>query len=188
MKSKKVIAVVGMAGSGKSEVVKYLQKKFDWPKVYFGAPTFERMKKDGLELNYKNERITREKIREELGSGAYAILSTPKINKALKESDVVILESLYSWDEYKIIKKRFKDNFKVIAVFASPETRFKRLTKRKKERPIKNLKEFEERDFTEIEKTYKGGPIARADYMIVNEGSLNNLLKNLNYITKHIFS
>jgi len=186
MKNKKVIAVVGMAGSGKSEVVKYLQKKYNWPKVYFGAPTFERMEKDGLDLNYKNERITREKIRKELGPGAYAILSAPKINQALKASDIVIIESLYSWDEYKIIRKRFKENFQTIAVFASPEVRFKRLTKRKKERPIKNLKEFEERDFTEIEKTYKGGPIARADYMIINEKDLKTFHKNIDSVIKNI--
>ena len=174
------------AGSGKTEVVKYLQKKFGWPKVYFGAPTFDRMEKEGLKLNYENERITREKIRKELGAGAYAILATPKINKALKESDVVIIESLYSWDEYKIIRKRFKDNFKTIAVFASPDVRFKRLIKRKKERPIKDLKEFETRDFTEIEKTYKGGPIARADYMIINESSLKIFHKNIDGIIKQL--
>ena len=185
IKNKKVIAVVGMAGSGKSEVVKYLQKKLGWPKVYFGAATFERMEKDDLALNYKNERTTREKIRKELGAGAYAILATPKINKALKESNVVIIESMYSWDEYKIIRKRFKDNFKTIAVFASPEVRFRRLTKRKKERPIKNKKEFETRDFTEIEKTYKGGPIARADYMIINESDLKTLHRAVDQIIKN---
>ena len=184
--AKKIIAVVGMAGSGKSEAVKYLQKKYGWPKVYFGSATFDRLKKEGLETNYENERIIREKIRQELGPGAYAILASPKINKALKESNVVIVESLYSWDEYKILKKKFKNNFKTIAVFASPEIRFKRLKARKKERPMKDRKEFEKRDFTEIENIAKGGPIARADFMIINESDLKNLEKQVDYIIKKL--
>ncbi len=172
MENKKIIAVVGMAGSGKTETIRYLQKKLNWPKIYLGEATFDRIKKEGLEVNYKNEKIIREKIRKELGMGAYAILALPKIKRILKESDVILLESLYSWDEYKIIKKKYKDNFKVIAVHASPKIRFKRLTKRIKERPIKSEKEFIERDYSEIEGADKGGPIARADFMIINEGTL----------------
>jgi len=180
--NKNIIAVVGMCGAGKTEVVNFLMNKFKAPKVYFGDCTFDRMKKDGLELNYENEKITREKIRKELGMGAYAILSIPKIKNLLKTNDTVIAESLYSWDEYKMIKKEFGDNFKVIAVVASPKIRFTRLSQRNNERPIKNIDEFVKRDYTEIEGTDKGGPIARADYTIVNEGDLKNLHNQLNTI------
>lgn len=175
-----------MAGSGKSEVIKYIQAKKNWPKVYFGEATFDRMKKEGLELNYKNERIIREKIRQELGMGAYAKLALPKINKQLKESNTCLLESLYSWDEYKVIKKKFQEYFQVIAVYASPTTRLKRLLKRKKERPMKNKKEFQERDWTEIEGTDKGGPIAIADFTITNESSISEFHKQVDNILSKI--
>jgi len=184
--AKKIIAVIGMCGAGKSEVVNYLQKKLKCPKIYFGDATFERMKKEGLELNYENERAIREKIRSELGMGAYAKLALPKIKKALKNNETVLAESLYSWDEYKIMKQKFSDSFKVIAVYASPDIRFQRLKERKKERPIKNYNEFKTRDYSEIEGTDKGGPIAIADYMIINEGSLYNLRKNIISIIKKI--
>lgn len=180
--NKRCIAVVGMCGAGKTEIVNFLMKKFNAPKVYFGDFTFERMKEDGLELNYENERETREKIRAELGMGGYAILAKPKIKKLLETNDVVIAESLYSWDEYKILKKEFGDKFKVIAIYASPDTRFKRLNNRNNERPIKDIETFIKRDYTEIEGTDKGGPIARADYTIVNETSLDDLYKQLNNI------
>ena len=182
MLNKKIIAVIGMCGAGKSEVVNYLQKKLKCPKIYFGDATFDRIKKDGLELNYENERAVREKIRSELGMGAYAKLALPKIKEALKNNEIVLVESLYSWDEYKIMKQKFSDSFKVIAVYAPPDVRFRRLKKRKKERPIKNYKEFKIRDYSEIEGTDKGGPIAIADYMIINEGSIKNLHKNINDI------
>jgi len=84
--AKKIIAIIGMAGSGKSEVVNYLQKKYGWPKVYIGQATFDRLKKEGLARNYKNEQIVREKTRRELGMGAYALLALPGVAKILKSS------------------------------------------------------------------------------------------------------
>lgn len=179
---KNIIAVTGMCGSGKTEVVSYLHKKLNWPKIYLGEATFERMEKDGLVLNYANERLTREKIRAELGMGAYAILTLPKVKNLLKNNDNIILESLYSWAEYKIFQKKYPEYFKVITAFASPAIRFERMMKRKNERPMKNKKEFLVRDFSEIEGTDKGGPIARADYTIINESSLKNLHKQINKI------
>jgi dephospho-CoA kinase len=182
MKNKLILAVVGMCGSGKSEIVKYLAKKFNWPVVYFGGFTFEWIKEHHLPLNYANEKKAREQIRQKGGMGAYAKLSLPKITALLKKNKGVIVESLYSWSEYKILKEKYGDNFKVIAAHASPAVRFKRLTARKKERPMRNYKEFKTRDYSEIENIEKGGPIAMADFMILNEGSLKDLRKKLDGI------
>ncbi len=179
-KEKKIIALVGMAGSGKTEAIKYLQKTFSWPKIYLGKYTFERIKKDGLETNYQNEKLIREKIRSELGMGAYAKLALPELKELLKDNDTVLIESLYSWKEYKILKKEFGHTFRVMAVHASPKIRFERLTKRIKERPMSSHEEFVERDYSEIENTDKGGPIARADYHIINEGGIDEMKKNIN--------
>ena len=167
---KRIFALVGMAGAGKSLVTSYLQEKHSFPKVYFGEITFDKLKEAGLEPTEENQKIMREKIRSELGMGAYALLSLPKIKKALEENSVVLLESLYSWDEYKTIKKEFGDIFKVIAVCAVRETRFSRI-KIRKERALKSWQDFDRRDQTEIEGTDKGGPIAIADYFVFNEGS-----------------
>ncbi len=179
--NKKIYAVVGMAGSGKSEAIKYLQTKFGWPKVYLGEATFRRLEKEGLELNYENERLIREKIRAELGMGAYALLALDKIKKLLAKHQIVLIESMYSWAEYKIFKKEFGQNFYVIAVYASSQTRFQRLRHRP-QRPINNWQEFVKRDWTEIEGTDKGGPIAIADYTLINESSLADLYKQIDNI------
>lgn len=172
--NKKVIAVVGMAGAGKSEVTNYLLEKLDCPKYYFGDVTFNRMKEDGLDLNYENEKITREKIRAEHGMGAYALLSLRVIKNLVENNDVIVLESMYSWDEYKIIKEEFGDNFLVVATHASPKVRLSRL-KNREHRPIETSGELYQRDKTELEGTDKGGPIAMADFMIINEGTLEEL-------------
>lgn len=163
-----------MAGAGKSEVTNYLLEKFGCPKVYFGEVTFERMKEEGLELNYENERIIREKIRAEHGMGAYAKFSLPKIEKHLETENVVVIESLYSWDEYKIIKENFGEKFFVVAVFTPSDIRLERLSRRD-HRPITTKEVLTERDITEIEGTDKGGPIAVADTTLINKGTLEKL-------------
>ncbi|MDD4902702.1 MAG: AAA family ATPase [Patescibacteria group bacterium] len=183
MKNKLILSVVGMAGSGKSEVVKYLVKKLNWPVVYLGAITFEWMKKRKIPVNYANEKKAREQIRRENGGmGAYAKLSLPKITALLKKNQGVIVESLYSWSEYKIFKEKFGDKFKVVAAIASPAIRFKRLKARKNERPMKNFAEFKTRDYSEIENIEKGGPIAMADYPVINESSLKDLQKKIDAV------
>jgi dephospho-CoA kinase len=177
--SKIILAIVGLPGAGKTEAIEYLMKKTGWPKVYFGDVTFDEMKKIGLEVNEANEKKTRERIRSELGMGCYAILSIPKIKEFLKNSNVFV-ESLYSWEEYLEMKKEFGDDFKVLAVFASPETRIGRMTNRLI-RPL-NREDVISRDYSQIANLHQAGPIARADFMIVNEGSKDDFYKQIDKV------
>ena len=183
MKNKIILAVVGLAGSGKTEAIEYLIEKLKWPRIYFGDVTFEEMKKEGLEINEANERKTREAIREKLGIGAYAILNLPKIKESYEENSVLI-ESLYSWEEYIELKKEFGDKFKVLAIYTSPETRISRMM----DRPIRPLtkEELISRDYAQIENLHQAGPIARADWTIINEGSKGELYKWLDGIIEKI--
>ena len=162
---------MGMAGSGKTEVAKAFEQH-GFTRVRFGDVTDEEVKKRGLALNEDNERRIRELLRKEHGMAAYAKLNLPRIDAALKNSNVVV-DGLYSWEEYTFLKDRYGENFSVIAVWVSPETRYHRLGSRT-ERPLTHA-EAASRDRTEIENTNKGGPIAMADYTIINESSLSAL-------------
>jgi dephospho-CoA kinase len=160
-----------MAGSGKSEVARVFEGN-GFKKVRFGDITDEEIKKRGLQLNEENERHVRQQLREAHGMAAYAKLNLPKIDVWLKSSNVVV-DGLYSWEEYTLLKGRYGDNFHVVAVWASPRTRYKRLTKRLV-RPL-TVEEAAGRDIAELENTNKGGPIAMADFTIINETSLEGL-------------
>ena len=162
-----------MAGSGKTEVCNYLNKK-GYPKIYFGDITFEQLAKRNLAVSEKNEWKVREELRKKYGMAAYAVLNLPKIKKSNKQK-VVLLESLYSWEEYEVIKKEFGDKFKVLAVHAAPETRYARLKKRPK-RPL-TKKEAQGRDKAQVENSHIAGPISMADYVIINEGNKKSLFK-----------
>jgi dephospho-CoA kinase len=171
----KIIAVVGMCGSGKSEAVKFFVES-GYKRVYFGEVVMNEMKRLGLEVNEANERATRENLRKEFGMGAMAVKSLPIIEEFMKQSNVVI-ESLYSWEEFKILKDKFGEAFQLITIYTTKELRYERLLKRPF-RPLTN-EESKSRDISEIEKLDKGGPIAYTDYLILNDGSLNAMNEEL---------
>jgi dephospho-CoA kinase len=167
----KVVAIVGMAGSGKSEVARIFEHH-GFAKVRFGDITDREISQRGLELSEENERYIRQQLRQEHGMSAYAKLSLSRINHLLKSANVVV-DGLYSWEEYTLLKDRYGDQFTVVAVWASPQTRYSRLAKRLV-RPL-TAEEAVSRDIAEIEDTNKGGPIAIADFIIINESSLEAL-------------
>jgi len=167
----KVVSIVGMAGAGKSEVAGLFEEN-GFIRIRFGDITDEEVKKRGLELNEESERQVRELLRKEYGMAAYAKMNLSRINLARKQSDVVI-DGLYSWEEYTFLKTYCGENFYVVAVWASPGTRYTRLTDRSN-RSL-TLEEAANRDRAEVENINKGGPIAMADFTIINESSLEEL-------------
>lgn len=173
-----VISVVGMAGAGKSEVAKIFEEN-GYIKIRFGDVTDEEISKRGLVQNEKNECFIREDLREKHGMDIYARRNLPKIDSALKQVDVVV-DGLYSWEEYIFLKDYFKENLHMVAVYASPGTRHRRLTTRAN-RPL-TLEEAIGRDREEIEDINKGGPIAMADFTVINESSLENLRNEVNKV------
>ena len=167
----KVVSIVGMTGAGKSEVARVLEVS-GFTRIRFGDVTDEEIEKRGLELNEESERYVREVLRKQHGMSAYARLNLPRIDSALKHSDVVI-DGLYSWEEYTFLKGYYGEDFYVIAVWASPRTRYARLSTRLNR--CLTLEEAASRDRAEIENINKGGPIAMSDFTIINESSLENL-------------
>ena len=178
----KVVSIVGMAGAGKSEVAGLFEEN-GFIRIRFGDVTDEELRKMGLELNEENERYIRELLRREQGMDAYARLNQSRIDSALERSDVVI-DGLYSWEEYTSLKAYYGKGFSVVAVWASPETRYARLAGRLDRRLT--LEEAASRDRAEIENTNKGGPIAMADFTIINEASLDDLKKKTERILSRI--
>ena len=179
----KVIAIVGMCGSGKSVATDILEKEFNYKKVYFGGVTMDKLKEANLEVTPENEKKMREGLRKELGMGAFAKILLPKIKELASDSDVV-LDGLYSWDEYKILKEVLGNKLIMIAIVADKHIRYQRLL----EREFRGLSNEQavSRDIAEIENSAKGGPISYADYYILNNSTIEeyrcrllNIINNL---------
>ncbi len=170
-KISQIIAIVGMAGAGKSSACEFLKKK-GFAVLRFGDQTDIGLKELGLPLTEDNERKYREDLRKRYGMEAYAVKIEPRIKNTLKENKKIALDGLYSWEEYLFLKKKFPKLI-LLCIYARPEVRYKRLFKRK----IRSLnpKKAIERDIAELVNLHKGGPIAIADYLIQNNSSVKKL-------------
>lgn len=169
----KIIALVGMTGAGKSLIADFLVEQ-GWGFVRFGQITMDIVKEKGLEPSEENEKVIRENVRAEHGMGAFATLNLPKFDKILQEKNLVA-DGLYSWSEYKILKDYYGDRLTVVAIYAPPQLRYQRLVNRSLSQTDKDLRyrpatleSAQSRDYAEIENIEKGGPIAMADYTILN--------------------
>lgn len=172
----RIIAIVGMPGSGKSVVASYF-KNNGFPIIRFGEIIIREVEKRGLPITPQNEQIVREEIREKYGMSVCAELSLPLIQSKLLSHELLVIDGLYSFSEYKILKKEFYDELLVLAIFTPKALRYKRLTLRQ-ERPL-TIVEAQRRDYVEIEKIEKGGPIALADVTIINDCSQCQLYSKL---------
>lgn len=187
----KLVCITGLTGSGKSIASDYfVEKGFQF--LRFGQIVLDEVKKRNLEPIEVNERPIREEFRKKHGMAAIAILNLPKFKELLKKGDT-LGDGLYSFEEYKILKKEFGENFVTIAVYASPQLRYDRLTIRKLVSNDKNLRNrpatreaAESRDFAEIENLNKGGTIAMADYTIINTKDIKYFNSQLDEIYEKI--
>ena len=178
----KIIAIVGMCGSGKSVASDYLES-IGYKKVYFGGVTMEKLRESNLEVNPENEKYMREKLRNDYGMAAYAIILLPRIEEYAKDNDVV-LDGLYSWDEYVVLKEKLGDKLTMIAIIADRKLRYDRLAIREV-RPLTH-EEALNRDIAEIENLAKGGPIVIADYYVLNNFTKEDYIERLKEIINRI--
>ncbi|MDP3899990.1 MAG: AAA family ATPase [bacterium] len=179
---KLIIAIIGLPGSGKTVAIEYLMEKLHCPKIYFGDATFDELKKRRMEINETNERQIREELRAQHGMAAFATVNLPKIETALETNDVVLIESLYSWEEYLKLKEKFGEQLNLITIYSSPKTRYARLVNRPI-RPLTN-EDARSRDHSQIENLHQAGPIAISDFTVINEGGVDDLHSALDAILK----
>jgi len=188
MGENKLICICGMCGSGKSVVAdEFTVAGFCF--VRFGQLTLDIAKERGVSGEAAEKEI-REALRAEHGSAAFAKLNIPKFDAALEKGNV-IGDGLYSWSEYKVLKARYGENMKIIAVWAPPELRYERISNRHSDKNDTTLRnrnfskeEAKNRDYAEIENIEKGGPIAMADYLLKNTGTKEELIQNAKNIIK----
>ena len=178
---KKLIAIVGMSGSGKSVATTYLADQ-GYKKIYFGGVIYDKMKEAGIPITPDSQKEFRENLRKEHGMSVVAKILLPKIDDAYSKGNNV-LDGLYSWDEYLILKDKFKD-LKLICICTDKKIRYNRVESRP-DRPFDH-EDIIKRDIAEIENSAKGGPIAFADYYILNNGDLNSFYKRLEEILESI--
>ena len=186
MENVKIVALVGMSGSGKSVAVDYLTEK-GYPKIYFGGMIYKEMEKRGIERSEDGE--AEKKFREEIRRTEGADWVVRQVIAEARDliaagQKRIVLDGVYSWTEYRTLQHEFPGKMNFIAIVVDKNLRYKRVAARPGRAFDENA--IRERDRSEIENLEKGGPIAAADYYILNNGSIEDLQQELKRILKEI--
>jgi len=181
MDDKIVICLAGMPGSGKSIIVK-VAKECGYNVVVMGDMIREEAERRRLEPNPENLGKIMLELRQKEGPAVIAKRCMPKIKQAIR--DRVIIDGIRSLDEIEEFKRHFP-KFSLIAVHSSPETRFRRLYRRRRSDDPENWGVFRERDMRELS-VGLGNVIAMAEYIIVNEEELEALKEKIREILRRV--
>lgn len=170
----RIVAVIGLAGSGKSTAVRIISERLDnAPVVYFGGVVIDELRARGLPLDESNERQVRESLRAAQGMGAIALAAAPRIREAASASQFILLDGLYSSAEVEALDEAFPGALVTVAIHASRAVREERMGKRLV-RPL-TPQELLSRDRSEIRLLDKAEPIAMADIHVINNGTEEDL-------------
>lgn len=180
----KILAFVGLTGSGKSTAVQHFTDK-GFPKVYFGGIIYQAMAEAGIEKGEDNESHFRTEIREKEGVD-FVVKRIIKQIHDLAESGQhrIIADGIYTWDEYKAIKHEFPGETTVVAITAPKHLRYSWLEDREDRPQTPQISAA--RDQHEIENLQKGGPIAAADFFVANNENVEHFYKQLDDIAQHV--
>ena len=178
---KLVVGLAGMPGAGKSVVVNVAVKK-GYGVVVMGDIVREEAAKRRLEPTPENLGKIMLELREKEGNNVIAKRCVSKIRNAKEQK--VIVDGVRSLSEVEEFKKHFP-KFTLIAVHASPETRFKRLYHRQRSDDPKNFEVFHERDMRELS-VGLGKAIAMAEHIIINEEKLETVKEKIREVLEKV--
>ncbi|AEH24609.1 AAA family ATPase [Pyrococcus yayanosii] len=168
-----IILLTGMPGSGKGEIARAF-KRAGVPVVSMGDTVREEADKRGIPKTPEGLKALSIELRKEMGEDAIARLAIPKVRKLLEKRSVVVVEGIRSPAEVEAFRRAFpREKVLIVAVHSPPHQRFERLRRRKRSDDPRTWEEFVDRDKKELGFGI-GEVIALADYMIVNDGHLED--------------
>ncbi len=189
-----IVAITGPICAGKGKVAEMFRDD-GFTHHSFSAELRQVARERGIEVNRENLSELGRDLRKE--SPGKSILGTRLLEKVKKEAEKGknkwVLEGLRDIDEIDLFRKHEMESkkmrFILVAVDAPQKLRFERLKKRRRHGDLETFEEFKEVD----DRENKGGHgqevnacMKRADYMIQNDGTLEQLREKVEGIVKEI--
>ena len=168
-----VLGIAGLHGSGKTEVAKALGK-FDVPNVRMGDVVLEELKRRGKEINEASVASVADELRRREGLGAIAKRCIPLIRARGEGKRAVVVDGIRGIAEVEEFRRAFGDGFHLIAVWVNERIRYGRIKSRRRVDDARSLETFRGKDQRELGWGL-GEAFALADFMILNEGTLEEL-------------
>jgi len=173
-----IIGLAGMPGSGKGVFVETAKKRgFDV--VRMGDVVWDFVRKEGLKINDENVGKTADLERKKFGYGIWAERTLPFI-----KNKKTVIDGIRSVEEIKVFRRCFQE-FTVVGIHSSPETRYRRIMKRERIDDTFSKKSFDERDRRELEWGI-GKVIALADVVIVNERGIDDFVRKVERVLEKV--
>ncbi len=164
----RILVTTGMPGAGKEEFLQICLAR-GAKVVRMGDIVRDKAKELGLDSSDKSIGTLANEERKRYGMDIWAKRTIPYVG-----GDLVVIDGTRGPDEISAFKHAFGEDLKVVAMHSSPSTRFGRIRARRRGDSPETLDEFEERERRELAWGL-GSVIATSDYMIVNEGTLDEL-------------
>jgi dephospho-CoA kinase len=180
MTQRRLILITGMAGSGKTTLAQMMKQK-GYRVLTMGDVIRSEVKLRGLPPTPENLGEMAKEIREHGGDAAVAKKCIPLIIGEVNK--LVAVDGIRSLDEVYVFEEAF--DIILVAVHASPETRFQRLRNRGRSDDPKVRAHLRIRDHRELG-FGMGNAIALADLVIINENGLIDLENGLDTILERI--
>ena len=182
-----IIGITGTAGAGKGTIVDYLrQKGFK----HYSARGFiyAELDRRGLSHERHNTRAVANDLREK-HAPEYIISELYK--EAKSEGGDAIIESVRNLGELEFLQGQ--DDFYMVSVDADPKLRYDRIQERAESIDKVTFEQFMEHDKLELYGKEKwemniAGIIEQSDYRLTNEGTLEDLHKQIDEMLEDIKS
>ena len=168
----KAIAFTGMPGAGKSEAVR-VAEELDIKIIRMGDEVREEAARRGMEPTDENLGGIADSMRKLHGKDIWAKKCLDKIGK----EKIVVIDGIRNIEEVERFKKEI-DEFILIAIHASPSTRYERIRNRGRSDDAEDIEKMKERERRELSWGL-GEVIAMADIVVINEGKLQEFRKRI---------
>ncbi|MBI4009655.1 MAG: AAA family ATPase [Candidatus Aenigmarchaeota archaeon] len=185
----KVIGLTGTIGSGKEVVKDFIKKKYNCYYVTLSDILKSEIEKRKGTLSRTTLQDIGNEMRKKYGNHILAMLAVEYLGR---DKEAIIIDGIRHAAEIEYLKKKFGGDFKLIAVDAPQEVRFQRIVDRGRDDP-KAWGEFvktDERDQgigEEEHGLHVKDCVERADFLIVNDSTLEELEKKVNDVLTNIF-
>jgi dephospho-CoA kinase len=177
-----VIGLVGMPGCGKSTVADFFVKKHKGVKIHLADFIWQWLARQGIKPTEQSGTMASLYMWVEYGDIPLAKWTEGQIKKS--KAKIIILDSLRTVEEARYFQIKYKDNFHIIAILASPVARLNRLQARARWGPLSKL-EFRIRDREEL-RIGVGDLIASANHYINANGTIQSVQKQIAVLYKHL--
>lgn len=179
----RVIAVVALPGSGKSEAAN-VAEEMGIPVVTMGDVIRNACRERGLETTEDNMGAVATALREDGGDAAIAEASIPLIENYVESHDTVLVDGIRGIAEVNRFNDVFGDDFSLVSIDVPFETRLERIQTRGRDPTAEDAMALKRRDERELGYGM-GEAMQEADFTIENTDSLDAFRTKITHVLQN---